>query len=174
MVNYHVQCCIKQVGTVATLRYTAVGVSGGSSVLDSWPARRDERSRDINPQLHSDFVTIVLPLQRVSVADAEAYLAVARMCSYLGDHRTDRTSALCPTDREGTLKPGFLQRLENVYMLSSWPTDPAGHGSLHQTSSRRDGLWGVWCPLTMQNRWSKGGSAANTWILHCSTNDSWT
>lgn len=87
-------------GTVATLHYTAVGVSGGSRVLDSggWC--------DIK-QLHFDFVMVALLLQRVSVADTEAYLAVARMCSYLGDHRTDRTSALCPTDRRGILKPSW-------------------------------------------------------------------
>lgn len=91
-------------GTVATLHYTAVGVSGGSRVLDSGLVRRDEKSQDIK-QLHFDFVMVVLLLQRVSVADTEAYLAVARMCSYLGDHRTDRTSALCPTDRKGILKP---------------------------------------------------------------------
>lgn len=37
------------------------------------------------------------------MAVTEAYLAVARMCSYLGDHRTDRTSALCPKRRKSCL-----------------------------------------------------------------------
>lgn len=136
-------------GTVATLRYPAAGVSGGSSVLGSGLVRRDENSQDIK-ELRFDFAMAILLLQRMSVANTEAYLAVARMCSYLGDHRTDRTSALCPTDRKGALKhKEFSSTTGKCSYVVDMSTDPARHGSLNQISSHRDGLWGAWCPLKM-------------------------
>lgn len=120
-------------GTVATQRGSAVGVSGASSVLAlalGWcdVTRTATRKK-------------TAALRRVCVAETEAYLAVARMCSYLGDHRTDRTSALCPTDGKRYLK------MENSSSKSGKclyavviSADPAGHESLNQTSGRTDGL----------------------------------
>lgn len=106
-------------GTVSTLWYTegvtTVSMHHGDIILNSglslvarWTGSEMTRTTGARNSWHCPLTgifyfymavrtnTAMISGKESSQKNSATYLAVAKMCSYLGDHRTERTSALWP------------------------------------------------------------------------------